>query len=341
MKMIKDTVILALETSCDETAAAVTINGRWVLSNVISSQIPIHRRFGGVVPEIASRRHVAQLLPVIDQAVREAGVELSRLDAIAATYGPGLAGALLVGIAAAKGLAFSLGRPFIGVNHLEGHIYANFIEHPELEPPFAALIVSGGHTALLSVPRHDCFELLGATRDDAAGEAFDKIARALSLPYPGGPEIEKLALCGNPSAIAFPQAMKGDLLNFSFSGLKSAVVNYLHNARQTGTEVNKADVAACFQAAAIDALTGRAASALKITGARKIVLAGGVSANGKLRQEMAAMAADLGASLYYPAPALCTDNAAMIACRAYYLSRSGFASDLAMNAQPALSFVKA
>jgi N6-L-threonylcarbamoyladenine synthase len=341
MKMIKDTVILALETSCDETAAAVAVNGRRILSNVISSQIPIHRRFGGVVPEIASRRHVAQLLPVIDQAIREAGVQLSRLDAIAATYGPGLAGSLLVGIAAAKGLAFSLGRPLIGVNHLEGHIYANFIEHPELEPPFVALIVSGGHTSLLSVPGHDRFELLGATRDDAAGEAFDKIARALSLPYPGGPEIEKLALLGDPAAIAFPQAMKGDLLNFSFSGLKSAVVNYLHNARQTGTEVKKADVAASFQKAVVDALTGRAASALKITGARKIVLAGGVSANGKLRQAMADMAADLGASLSYPSPALCTDNAAMIACRAYYLLQGGFASDLAINAQPALSFAKA
>jgi N6-L-threonylcarbamoyladenine synthase len=340
VKIIKDVIILALETSCDETAAAVVSNGRGVLSSVISSQIPIHRRFGGVVPEIASRRHVGQILPVIDQAVREAGVDLSRIDAVAATYGPGLAGALLVGIAAAKGLAFALGRPLIGVNHLEGHIYANFIEHPELEPPFVALVVSGGHTALLSVPEYNCFELLGSTWDDAAGEAFDKIARALSLPYPGGPEIEKLAVSGNPAAIVFPRAMKDEQFNFSFSGLKSAAVNYLHNARQTGAAVNKADVAASFQAAVIDMLSERAAAGIKACGARKIVLAGGVSANGKLREVMAATAKDLGASLYYPSPALCTDNAAMIGCRAYYLLRDGFINDLAINACPALSFVK-
>ncbi|MDR3349008.1 MAG: tRNA (adenosine(37)-N6)-threonylcarbamoyltransferase complex transferase subunit TsaD [Acidaminococcales bacterium] len=338
--MIKDTIVLALETSCDETAAAVVVNGRGVLSSVISSQIPIHRRFGGVVPEIASRRHVGQILAVIDQAVREAGVDLSRIDAVAATYGPGLAGALLVGIAAAKGLAFALGRPLIGVNHLEGHIYANFIEHPELEPPFAALIVSGGHTALLNAPQYNRFELLGATRDDAAGEAFDKIARALALPYPGGPEIEKLALVGDPAAIAFPRAMKGEQFDFSFSGLKSAVVNYLNNARQTGALISKADVAASFQAAVVDMLSERAAAGIKACGAKKIVLAGGVSANSKLREAMASTAKELGASLYYPSPALCTDNAAMIACRAYYLWRDGFISDLAINACPALSFVK-
>jgi N6-L-threonylcarbamoyladenine synthase len=292
------------------------------------------------VPEIASRRHVEQLLPVVRQAVREAGVELSRIDAVAVTYGPGLAGALLVGIAAAKGLSFALARPLVGVNHLEGHIYANFIEHPELEPPFVALIVSGGHTSLLFVPGYNRFELLGSTKDDAAGEALDKIARALSLPYPGGPEIEKLALLGDPTAVAFPRAMKSDLYNFSFSGLKSAAVNYLNKARQTGEPVNKADIAACFQAAVVDTLVARAAAAVKERGADKIVLAGGVSANNKLRSDMAAAAAKLGAQLYCPSAALCTDNAAMIACRAYYLLREGLINDLAINAQPSLSFAK-
>ena len=331
--MNNNIIILGIETSCDETAAAVTVDGRKILSNIIFSQIPIHQQFGGVVPEIASRHHVRRILPVIDEALRVAAVPLSRLDAVAVTYGPGLAGALLVGVAAAKGLAFALNRPLLGVNHLEGHIYAGFINHPELEPPFVALVVSGGHTAILYVPAYNRFELLGRTRDDAAGEAFDKIARVLELPYPGGPELEKLARLGNPASIAFPRALKEDLFNFSFSGLKSAVINYLHNKRQNGEPTDKGDVAASFQAAVIDMLTGRAANALQARDTTKLVLAGGVAANAELRKSLT----QITARLYCPEPALCTDNAAMIACRAYYLYKEGLYSNLSINAVPSLS----
>ena len=228
----EDIYILGIETSCDETAASVVKNGRDVLSNIISSQISIHRKYGGVVPEIASRKHIEHIMPVIDEALAEAKVPLEQIDAVAVTYGPGLVGALLVGLSAAKALAWAMGKPLLGVNHLEGHVFANFINDKNLEPPFLALVVSGGHTALLKVTGYNSFEMLGQTRDDAAGEAFDKIARVMGLPYPGGPEIEKLALEGDPRAIDFPRAMLDDPFQFSFSGMKSAVINYLHNEEQ-------------------------------------------------------------------------------------------------------------
>lgn len=338
--MNKDIFILGIETSCDETAAAVVKNGRTVLSNVISSQIPIHQKFGGVVPEIASRHHVGQIMSVIDSALKQSGLELEQIDAVAVTYGPGLVGALLVGVAAAKGLAFALDKPLIGVNHLQGHVYANFIAYPQLEPPFISLVVSGGHTSLLSVPDYNTFALLGQTFDDAAGEAFDKVARLMKLPYPGGPEIEKLACLGNAQAIDFPRAMKSDRYNFSFSGLKSAVINYMHNAEQKNIPVDKSDVAASFQAAVVDVLCERALNALLDSGQKKLVLAGGVSANGELRRALQERLSSIDAKLYYPPLILCTDNAAMIACRAYYLYMHGYQSDLSINANPSLRLDK-
>ncbi len=337
--MRKDTYILAIETSCDETSAAVVVNGREVLSNIISSQIPIHQKFGGVVPEIASRHHVKQILPVIDMALEQAKIKLEQIDAIAVTYGPGLVGALLVGIAAAKGLAYSLNKPLIGVNHLQAHIFANFIEYKELEPPFISLVVSGGHTLLITVDDYNNFELLGKTLDDAAGEAFDKIARVMNLPYPGGPQIEKLALGGNKKAIDFPRAMKADKHNFSFSGLKSSAINYLHNTKQANMQLNDKDIAASFQAAVIDVLCDRAVTALKETGLKKLVLAGGVSANNQLRLEMQDHLVKMDAKLYYPPTLLCTDNAAMIGCRAYYMFKEDKFSALNLNAVPSLSLV--
>ena len=282
--MSEDVYILGIESSCDETAAAVVKNGREVLSNIISSQIVIHRKFGGVVPEIASRKHIENILPVIDEALRQANVKLEEIDAVAVTYGPGLVGALLVGVSAAKALAWANDKPLIGVNHLEGHVFANFLNDKDLEPPFMALVVSGGHTALLKVTDYNSFELLGQTRDDAAGEAFDKIARVMGLQYPGGPEIEKLAAAGNPQAIDFPRALLKEDYQFSFSGLKSAVINYLHNEQQAGRELNKADVAASFQEAIVDVLVQKSVHALQETGLKKIVLAGGVSANKHLKQ---------------------------------------------------------
>lgn len=265
MSQEKDIYILGIESSCDETAAAVVKNGREVLSNIISSQIVIHRKFGGVVPEIASRKHIENIMPVIDAALREANVPLEQIDAVAVTYGPGLVGALLVGLSAAKSLAWATGKPLIGVNHLEGHVFANFLADEELEPPFMALVVSGGHTALLKVTGYNSFELLGQTRDDAAGEAFDKIARVMGLPYPGGPEIERLAVGGNDEAMHFPLAKLDKPYEFSFSGLKSAVINYLHNQEQAGREVHRSDVAASFQKAVVDALVKQAVLAMQAT----------------------------------------------------------------------------
>ena len=261
--MEKEINILGIESSCDETATSVVRNGTEVLSNVVSTQIAIHRKFGGVVPEIASRKHIAHIMPVIDKALQDAGLPLEQIDAIAVTYGPGLVGALLVGLSAAKGLAFGTGKPLIGVNHLEGHVFANFLADRELKPPFLALVVSGGHTSLLVVEDYRTFRLLGQTRDDAAGEAFDKIARFMGLPYPGGPEIEKLALSGNPAAIDFPRPLLPDCYDFSFSGLKSAVINYVHTEEQRGTELNRADVAASFQQAIVDVLVKRCVAVLK------------------------------------------------------------------------------
>ena len=334
--MSKDVYILGIESSCDETAAAVVKNGREVLSNIISSQIVIHRKFGGVVPEIASRKHIENIMPVIDEALQQANVTLDDIDVVAVTYGPGLVGALLVGLSAAKSLAWATDKPLIGVNHLEGHVFANFLTDPELEPPFMALVVSGGHTALLKVTGYNSFEMLGQTRDDAAGEAFDKIARVMGLQYPGGPEIEKLALDGNPHAIEFPVAKLDVPYEFSFSGLKSAVINYLHNQEQAKREINRADVAASFQYAVTNALVQKAVRAMKDTGLKKIVLAGGVSANKTLQTTLAKAMSDIGAELVAPMPILCTDNAVMIACRGYFMYQAGMESPLDLNAVPSL-----
>lgn len=337
--MAKDILVLGIESSCDETAAAVVKNGRQVLANIISSQIVIHRKYGGVVPEIASRKHIEHILPVIDEALKQSHVTLADIDAVAVTYGPGLVGALLVGLSAAKALAWAAGKPLLGVNHLEGHVFANFINDPELKPPFLALVVSGGHTALLEVTGYNSFKLMGQTRDDAAGEAFDKIARVMGLPYPGGPEIEKLALKGNSQAINFPRAMLNDEpFAFSFSGMKSAVINYLHNEQQKGVQVNFADVAASFQEAVTDVLVQKTVHALQVTGLKTVVLAGGVSANKTLQQKLDVAAQKVGAHLVHPTPILCTDNAVMIACRGYFMFQDGERSGWDLNADPALKF---
>ena len=332
----KDIYILGIESSCDETAAAVVKNGREVLSNIISSQVPIHRKFGGVVPEIASRKHIEKVLPVIDEALEQAGLGIEDIDGIAVTYGPGLVGALLVGLSAAKALAFALDKPLIGVNHLEGHVFANFLVDEELEPPFMALVVSGGHTALMKVKDFNSFELLGQTKDDAAGEAFDKIARVMGLQYPGGPEIELLAKDGNPTAIDFPRALMDQTYNFSFSGLKSAVINYIHNEKQAERSINRADVAASFQNAIVDVLVKKSVRALLESGLKTIVLAGGVSANKVLQKELAAAVGTIGARLVHPKPVLCTDNAVMIACRGYYKYLNNEFSGMDLNADPSL-----
>ncbi len=332
----KDIYILGIESSCDETAAAVVRNGREVLSNIISSQIAVHRKYGGVVPEIASRKQIEKIMPVIDMALQEASVTLEEISAVAVTYGPGLAGALLVGLSAAKALSWGMNKPLLGVNHLEGHVFANFLTDRTLAPPFLALVVSGGHTSLLQVTGYNSFQLLGQTRDDAAGDAFDELARVMGLPYPGGPEIEKLALEGNPLAIDFPVARVDAPYDFSFSGLKSAVLNYLHNREQAGAAVNRADVAASFQHAVVSALVQKAVLAIKNTGLREIVLAGGVSANKTLQTTLAGAVGAVHARLVHPAPILCTDNAVMIACRGYFMLQDGITSPLNLNAVPSL-----
>ena len=330
-------LLLGLETSCDETSAAVIEDGRKILSNVIASQIPVHQKYGGVVPELASRRHVEDVIPVIDQALSAAGVGLTDLDAIGVTFGPGLVGALLVGVAAAKALAFSTAIPLIGVHHLEGHMFAPRLTHPDLVPPFVALIVSGGHTSLVHVRDYSSFQLLGQTRDDAAGEAFDKVARVLGLPYPGGPQVEALAKTGNPSAIRFPRSFSGDgTFEFSFSGLKSAVINTLHTASQRNETLVAADVAASFQAAVVDILAEKALQAVQYCEVSSLVLSGGVAANGTLRLELDRRCRLAGVRLYSPDTILCTDNAAMIGCRAYYQLQAGDIADLSLNAIPSL-----
>lgn len=327
---------LALETSCDETSAAVIADGRVILSNIISTQVPLHQKYGGVVPEIASRKHIETVLPVIKEALAQAGVSLADIDVIGVTYGPGLVGALLVGVAAAKALAYGLDKPLVGVNHLEGHIFANFLTHQELAPPLTALVVSGGHTSLVWLKSYEEFELLGQTRDDAAGEAFDKIARVMGLPYPGGPQIDKLALNGNPAAIDFPRALTKEGFAFSFSGLKSAVLNYLNSAAQRGQDVSLPDVAASFQSAVVDVLVDKTMNAAACCGTNQIVLAGGVAANSRLQRQLEVACNLQGVRLYYPSPVLCTDNAAMIGCRAYYKAQAGKYADLRLNAVPSL-----
>ena len=328
---------LAIESSCDETSAAILRGGREVVSLVISTQIPIHQKFGGVVPEIASRKHIVNIMPVIEETLQKAKLELKDIDQIAVTYGPGLVGALLVGVSAAKALAFTLDVPLIGVNHLEGHIFANFLSHPDLKPPFMALVVSGGHTSLVHVKDYNSFKLMGQTRDDAAGEAFDKVARVMGLPYPGGPQIDKLAKEGNPLAIDFPQAMKNEEnFEFSFSGLKSAVLNYLNSMQQKHIEINKADVAASFQHSVIEVLIAKAMQAVQESHCDTLVLAGGVAANSSLESRLREAADKAGIRFCFPNKLLCTDNAAMIGCRGYYKALAGFKSDYYLNAVPGL-----
>ena len=333
----KDIKILAIESSCDETAAAVVVNGRDVRSNVISSQIDLHTLYGGVVPEIASRKHIEKINQVIEEALAKAEMTLDDIDAIAVTYGPGLVGALLVGVAEAKAISFARNIPLIGVHHIEGHISANYIENKELEPPFLCLVVSGGHTHLVRVADYGVYEILGKTRDDAAGEAFDKVARAIGLGYPGGPKIEKAAHEGNPEAIAFPRAKIGNgVYDFSFSGLKSAVLNYLNGAKMKGEEVNAADVAASFQKSVIDVLVDHAMHALDEYQIDKFAIAGGVASNGTLRKAMEEACAKKGVEFYHPSPILCTDNAAMIGAAGYYDYLAGKRAGMDLNAVPNL-----
>lgn len=332
-----DVLILAIESSCDETAAAVVKNGREVLSNVINTQIAIHTEYGGVVPEIASRKHIENINPVIRKALEDAGVTLDDIDAIGVTYGPGLVGALLVGVAEAKAIAFAKNKPLVGVHHIEGHISANYVENKELEPPFVALVVSGGHTHLVKVNDYGEYEIVGRTRDDAAGEAFDKVARAIGLGYPGGPKIDKLAKEGNPDAIVFPRAHVDDApYDFSFSGIKSAVLNYINSANMQGKEINHADVAASFQKAVVDALVSRAVRLAKECGMDKLAIAGGVASNSALRAAVQEECAKNNIKFYSPSPVLCTDNAAMIGAAAYYEYIKGVRHGYDLNAVPNL-----
>ena len=333
----EDVLILAIESSCDETAASVVKNGREVLSNVISSQIALHTLYGGVVPEIASRKHIEKINQVIESALAEADVTLEEITAIAVTYGPGLVGALLVGVAEAKALAYAAKKPLVGVHHIEGHVSANFIENPDLEPPFVCLIVSGGHTHLVIVKDYGEFEIIGHTRDDAAGEAFYKVARAVGLGYPGGPKVDKAAREGNPHAIEFPRAKVGDNpYDFSFSGLKSAVLNYINHAKMTGEEICVPDLAASFQNAVVESLVSRAIMAAKEYGYDKLAIAGGVASNSALREGMKAACEKEGIRFYHPSPIYCTDNAAMIGAAAYYEYQKGARSGWDLNAVPNL-----
>lgn len=328
---------LAIETSCDETSVAVVKGGREVLSNVISSQIKVHQVYGGVVPEIASRHHLNNISSVYARALDEAGIKLKDIDLIGVTYGPGLVGALLIGLATAKAIAFVAGRPLVGVHHIQGHISSNYIEYKDLEPPFLSLVVSGGHTHLINVKGYNEFEILGRTRDDAAGEAFDKVARVLGLGYPGGPLIDRAAKEGNPESVEFKRVLlEKDSLDFSFSGIKTGVLNYLNTQKLKGTEINVADVAASFQLAVMDVLVAKSMMAAARTKQDKLVLAGGVAANSLLRQMMAKACRKAGIALYCPSPVLCTDNAAMIGCAAHYKYLAGLEDDLYLDAYPSL-----
>ncbi len=334
---MKDITILGIESSCDETAAAVVVNGREVKSNVIYSQIELHKLYGGVVPEIASRKHIEKVNQVIRQALADADVTWEDIDAIAVTYGPGLVGALLVGVGAAKAISFAKNIPLVGVHHIEGHISANYIENPELKPPFMCLVASGGHSHIVKVLDYGSYEIIGRTRDDAAGEAFDKVARAIGLGYPGGPKIDKLSKEGNPKAIAFPRAVIEDApYDFSFSGLKSAVLNYLNSCEMKGIEVNRADVAASFQQAVIDVLTDHAVRAAKDHGCKQLALAGGVAANTGLRENMRRVSEENGIQFFHPSNIFCTDNAAMIGVAGYHEYLKGTRSGLDLNAVPNL-----
>ena len=335
--MEENVYILAIESSCDETAASVVKNGREVLSNVISSQIALHTLYGGVVPEIASRKHIEKINQVIEEALQEAGVALKDITAIAVTYGPGLVGALLVGVSTAKALSFATGIPLVGVHHISGHISANYIEHKDLEPPFACLVASGGHSHLVIVRDYGEYEIVGRTRDDAAGEAFDKVARAIGLGYPGGPKIDKLAKEGNPDAISFPRAKVAENeYDFSFSGLKSAVLNYLNGCRMKGEEICQADVAASFQKAVIDVLVEHSLHAVREFGFDKFAIAGGVASNSSLRAAFEKECEKRGITFYHPSPVFCTDNAAMIGVAGYYEYLKGVRHGYDLNAVPNL-----
>ena len=335
--MEKDILILGIESSCDETAASVVKNGRTVLSNVISSQIDIHKLYGGVVPEIASRKHIERINTVIETALSEAEVRLSDIDAIGVTYGPGLVGALLVGVAEAKAISYAAGIPLVGVHHIEGHVSANYIENKQLEPPFLCLIVSGGHTHRVIVKDYGCFEILGRTRDDAAGEAFDKVARAIGLGYPGGPKVDKLSKEGNPDAVFFPRAKMEDApYDFSFSGVKSAVLNYINKVKMTHGELNRADLAASFQKSVVDILVEKTMLAAEDYHMDRLAIAGGVAANRTLRAAMKSACEQRSISFYYPSPIYCTDNGAMIAVAAYYEYKKGVRHGWDLNAVPNL-----
>ena len=337
MKMEKDVYILAIESSCDETAAAVVRNGREVLSNVIYSQIALHTEYGGVVPEIESRKHIEKINQVIEQALTDAEMKLEEMTAIAVTYGPGLVGALLVGVSAAKAISFASGIPLVGVHHIEGHISANYIENKELEPPFICLVVSGGHSHLVVVKDYGEYEIIGRTRDDAAGEAFDKVARAIGLGYPGGPKIDKVSREGNPDAIHFPRAKVADAeYDFSFSGLKSAVLNYLNSCQMKGEAINTADVAASFQRAVIDVLVEHSMDAVERYGYKKFAIAGGVASNSGLRKAFEEVCGKKDITFYHPSPIYCTDNAAMIGAAAYYEFQKGIRHGFDLNAVPNL-----
>lgn len=328
--------ILGIESSCDETSVAVVSDGRKIHSNVISTQIETHKQFGGVVPEIASRKHTEAISAVYKQALTESGISLDDISAVAVTAGPGLVGALLVGVSFAKSLAYSSGKPLIPVHHIEGHIAANYIAHENLEPPFVCLVASGGHSHIVYVKNHYDFEILGRSRDDAAGEAFDKVARVLGFGYPGGPVIEKEAKSGDKNAIKFPRVHFENSLDFSFSGVKTSVINYLHKAEQKGKTINKNDVAASFQNAAVEILTENTIKAAIQKNVKTVCLAGGVASNTALRQSLYNKAKQIGAELYYPPPVLCTDNAAMIAAAGYYEFKNNTAANLSLNAYPSV-----
>lgn len=333
----KEIKMLAVESSCDETAASVVRNGREVLSNVIASQIDLHKLYGGVVPEIASRKHIEQINQVIEQALKEAQFTIKDMDGVCVTYGPGLVGALLVGVGTAKAISFAAGKPLVGVHHIEGHISANYICHKELEPPFLCLVVSGGHSHLVMVNDYGEYEIIGRTRDDAAGEAFDKVARSIGLGYPGGPKIDALAPSGNPDAIPFPRAsVEGSPYDFSFSGVKSAVLNYINGCKMKGEEYSQADIAASFQEAVTDVLVSHTMLAAEHFGAKKIAMAGGVACNRGLRAKMDAACQEHRYSLYYPEPIFCTDNAAMIGAAGYYEFIKGRRDGWDLNAVPGL-----